>query len=139
MKSRLAMMAMLVSGLLLSGTGATLAVSGTAPSTSASAEQYPATIVPPVTPETVPPPTVQVLPEQTTGDVAPESPSTPAEKKDDAPVAEKGAAPAAQPVEQVEAGSDDTLPFTGFAAIPILVGGIALMGGGLVMRRRTAA
>jgi hypothetical protein len=32
---------------------------------------------------------------------------------------------------------NSALPFTGYAAIPVLLGGIALMGGGLLIRRRT--
>ena len=43
-----------------------------------------------------------------------------------------------QPSRQVEAGADDNnLPFTGFAAVPILIGGIALLTAGLVLRRRS--
>ena len=43
-----------------------------------------------------------------------------------------------QPSRQVEAGANENkLPFTGFAAIPILIGGIALLSAGLVLRRRT--
>src|SRR3954452_8001161 len=45
-----------------------------------------------------------------------------------------------QPARQVEAGankrSGSSLPFTGFAAIPILFGGLVLLGGGLVLRSR---
>ena len=46
-----------------------------------------------------------------------------------------------QPARQVEAGAqatggDEQLPFTGFAAIPILLGGVALLASGLVLRRR---
>jgi hypothetical protein len=37
---------------------------------------------------------------------------------------------------QVETGSN-TLPFTGFLALPILLGGVALLSTGLVLRRRT--
>ncbi len=42
---------------------------------------------------------------------------------------------------QVSAGADggDELPFTGFLAIPVLVGGVALLSGGLVLRHRTRA
>ena len=42
---------------------------------------------------------------------------------------------------QVSAGSDggDELPFTGFLAIPVLIGGVALLSGGLVLRHRTRA
>jgi hypothetical protein len=50
-----------------------------------------------------------------------------------------------QPARQVEAGAqgtgangDEQLPFTGFAAIPILLGGVALLASGLVLRRRAA-
>jgi hypothetical protein len=35
-----------------------------------------------------------------------------------------------------ETGSD-ALPFTGFAAIPILLIGVAMLGAGLVVRRRS--
>ena len=41
----------------------------------------------------------------------------------------------AQVAQQVESG--DSLPFTGFAAIPVLVVGVALLGAGLVLRRRS--
>ena len=43
---------------------------------------------------------------------------------------------AAQPARQVEA-SDESLPFTGYAAIPLLLAGLALLVCGLVLRRRT--
>ena len=48
-----------------------------------------------------------------------------------------------QPARQVEAGAQGTggeeqLPFTGFAAIPILLGGVALLTSGLVLRKRAA-
>ena len=44
---------------------------------------------------------------------------------------------AAQAPRQLEAAGGSDLPFTGFAAIPMLLGGIALLGAGLVVRRRT--
>jgi len=42
---------------------------------------------------------------------------------------------------QVSAGADggDELPFTGFLAIPVLIGGVALLSAGLVLRHRTRA
>ena len=47
-----------------------------------------------------------------------------------------------QPARQVEAGAQgsggEELPFTGFAAIPILLGGVALLTSGLVLRKRAA-
>jgi uncharacterized iron-regulated membrane protein len=36
-----------------------------------------------------------------------------------------------------ESSGDGELAFTGFAAIPVLIGGIALLGSGLVLRRRS--
>jgi hypothetical protein len=46
------------------------------------------------------------------------------------------AAATAQAPRQLEASGGSDLPFTGFAAIPMLLGGIALLAAGLVMRRR---
>jgi hypothetical protein len=43
-----------------------------------------------------------------------------------------------QPAQQVAAqGDSGSLPFTGFVAIPLLIGGVALAGTGLVLRRKT--
>ena len=43
-----------------------------------------------------------------------------------------------QPAAQVEsAGTGGELPFTGFAAIPVLVLGLALLGAGVVLRRQS--
>ncbi len=152
MKSRLAMTAMLVSGLLMSGTGATLAVSGS--TDNAATAQYPAVATPTTRSEQPPvaPPTSGVLPAgPTSGGEAPAPAPTdggtaPATAPKAAPKAQEEAPAAreqgAQPAQQVAASTgngEKQLPFTGFAAIPILLGGIALMGGGLVMRRRTAA
>lgn len=113
MKSRLAILMMLVSGMLLSTTGAGLAISGV--SGSAAREQY----------DKPKPPAV--LPEDDAGDVAGEEAG--------------GGDNSLQPTRQVEVGTDsggsEELPFTGFAAIPILLGGVALLSTGLVLRRRT--
>ena len=45
-----------------------------------------------------------------------------------------------QPARQVEAGATGggTLPFTGYLAIPVLIGGVVLLSTGLVLRRRAA-
>jgi hypothetical protein len=111
MRSRLAILAMLVVGILMSGTGAGLAVQGFDQSgDDASQAQYP---------------------DGGGGDVLGEEESTgdlPAEEEevvqDDAQVAQ-----------QVESG--DSLPFTGFAAIPVVLAGVALIGGGLMLRRQS--
>jgi hypothetical protein len=110
MRSRLAILAMLVFGMLLSGTGAGLAVQGFGNGDDASQAQYP------------PKDEGDVLGEEDAGGNLPES--------DD-----QGVQDDAQVAQQVEAG--DSLPFTGFAAIPVLVGGVALLGGGLLLRRKS--
>jgi hypothetical protein len=120
MKSRLAILAMVAFGMLFSTAGAGLAVSGiTSNSDNASVAQY-----------GTPTPT-------------PEGGVMPAEETNNAPdnTPEGGVSPAeeTQPARQVEATTTSQLPFTGFAAIPVMLGGIALLTGGLVLRRRTRA
>jgi hypothetical protein len=124
MRSRLAIIAMLVFGGLLSTSGGALAVSGfTSQQGNAAQGQYGG---------------VQgeedqgdqgVLGEEESGGGT--SPTT---------TENSGGGPT-QPARQVEAGAQATggneLPFTGFAAIPILLGGVALLTTGLVLRRRT--
>jgi len=127
MRSRLAIIAMLVFGGLLSTGGGALAVSGFASQQDNAAEgQYGG-----------------VQGEEDQGDKGDKG------KGDQGALGEEdsGGAPASedngtQPARQVEAGAQGTggeeqLPFTGFAAIPILLGGVALLTAGLVMRRRT--
>ena len=110
MRSRLAILAMLAVGILLSGSGAGLAVQGFDQSgDDASQAQYPNG-------------EGDVLGEEDTGgDVTPEETDT---VEDDAQVAQ-----------QVETG--DSLPFTGFAAIPVVLAGMALIGAGLMLRRQS--
>jgi hypothetical protein len=123
MKSRLAILSMLVFGMLLSTTGAGLAVSGVAGESDAGVAQYGTS---------APTPTGggNVLGDEDSGnnDVLPEQSS-----------GGKSPSNAVQPARQVEAGTNTNskLPFTGFAAVPILLGGIALLSAGLVLRRRT--
>ena len=118
MKSRLAILGMLVAGMLFSTTGAGLAISGlTSSSNSASFAQY-------------------------GGDEGAQGGG------DNGGVAGAGSGsgnPSAgngaglQPTQQVEAGATgggSQLPFTGYAAIPVLLGGIALLSTGLIIRRR---
>ena len=112
MRSRLAILAMLVVGILMSGTGAGLAVQGFDQSgDDASQAQYPNGGG------------GDVLGEETDsgGPVTPEETDV---VQDEAQVAQ-----------QVESG--DSLPFTGFAAIPVVLAGVALIGGGLMLRRQS--
>jgi hypothetical protein len=111
MRSRLAILAMLAVGIVMSGTGAGLAVQGFDQSgNDASQAQYPNG-------------GGDVLGEEDTGggEVTPEETDT---VVNDAQVAQ-----------QVESG--DSLPFTGFAAIPVVLAGVALIGGGIMLRRQS--
>jgi hypothetical protein len=115
MRSRLAILSMLVLGMVLSTGGAGLAVSGFASQhQNAATSQY----------GTPPPSGGNVLGEEGSGG--------PTENNG-------GGGPTTQPERQVESGAQGNgqLPFTGFAAIPVLLGGVALLGTGLVLRRRT--
>jgi hypothetical protein len=114
MRSRLAILALLVVGMLMSGTGAGLAVQGFDQSgNDASQAQYP------------PGGEGDVLGEEESG--GPISPEETTTDEDDV----------AQVAQQVESG--DSLPFTGFAAIPVVLAGVALIGAGLMLRRQSPA
>ena len=156
MKSRIAMMAMVVFGLLLSGTGAGLAVSGSdatatpaRPSTRRTRRRFPATATATASStatrtSTATPPGCEdsgTLPTTTTGDSSCDengdgviSPTEAAKHgcggvkardRESEPATQREQA--AQPTRQVAASGGDELPFTGFAAIPILVVGMALL------------
>jgi hypothetical protein len=126
MKSRLVILSMLVLGMLLSTTGAGLAVTGLSQHNASVAQYGAATPAPSTTPGGG-----SVLGDEDSGNNAlPESGggTSPSGGGDNA----------VQPARQVEAGaSNSSLPFTGFAAVPILLGGVALLSAGLVLRRRT--
>lgn len=128
MRSRLAILAMLVAGIVFSTAGAGLALDGALNGSNASQAQYGA--------QESPTPQGGVAGEQASptpqGGVAGEEQSSPS-----TPTTES--ANAVQPARQQAAPAGSSLPFTGFAAIPILVGGLALLGAGLVLRRRTGA
>jgi hypothetical protein len=125
MKSRIVILSMLVLGMLLSTAGAGLAVTGLTGQDNASVEQYGTS---------TPTGGGDVLGDEDSGNnVLPDNSGG----GDTSPGG--GGGTAVQPVRQVEVGAsaNPTLPFTGFAAVPVLLGGIALLSAGLVLRRRT--
>ena len=110
MRSRLAILLMLVLGLTFSTTGAGLAISGFADGGGqAAATQYDNG--------------------DDGGGVLPDS--------DDENGGGGGSSPEAsvQPARQFESTNGGSLPFTGFAAIPVLVLGLGLLSAGLIVRR----
>ena len=112
MSARLAMFSLLVCAFFVAGTGAALAVSGASGSGSAGKAQY-------LSPST----------ENRTGggDGAPDS----LEGDEDAP---RGAVAG----RQIESAGDAKLPFTGLAAVPLLLIGCGLLVAGVATRRRTS-
>ena len=135
MRSRIAILATLALGMVLSTGGAGLAVSGFASQSDNAAQTQYGTSTP--TPGPDDEGDNDVLGEEESGGPAGgEGP------------AENGGGPGgdeeeSQPARQVEAGAQasggEELPFTGFAAIPVLLGGVALLTTGLVLRRRTGS
>jgi hypothetical protein len=123
MKSRLAILAMLVFGMLFSTAGAGLAIQGFAQDDASVSQYGPGEERP----------AGGVLGEEDEGAPSGEEDegSTPgvAGADDTAPL---------QETRQAESGSDTgELPFTGFLALPVLLGGVALLTAGLVVRRRS--
>ena len=125
MKSRIVILSMLVLGMLLSTAGAGLAVSGLAGQDNASIAQYGERRTPTGGGDVLGDEDSgnNVLPEDNNGggDTSPgaATPSSPPARSRPAPPPTR------------------SLPFTGFAAVPVLLGGIALLSAGLVLRRRT--
>ena len=144
--SRLLITMLVAFGIVLSGTGATLAIAPNAVNTGSTTSfaQYGSNVddddgdTPPPdgrvegTQESQDPP-IGVLPEGPKSGVAPTTESGEAPRVQTA--ADRGGAPRLQPIRQ-QAEEGESLPFTGLAAIPILVVGIGLLASGLVLRRR---
>jgi hypothetical protein len=127
MKSRLALTLMIVTGLMMSTTGATLAVQGSSGNGNAATNQY----------NSVTPPAPEG--EEDSGDKG-EGETLGANEDDSAPAPSSdqgGAAPSSEQVEVANDSGGNSLPFTGFFAIPLLIGGVALLSTGTVMRLRT--
>ena len=146
MKSRVAILAMLVTGMVFSTAGAGLALSGSSHH-NASVFQYETPTPTPTCTET---PGGGTSPAQTQAECTPtpeggvlpaESGNGPAQSSGGGTSPSGGVAPAeatnTQPTRQEAAATNSQLPFTGFAAIPVILGGLALLAGGLVLRRRT--
>jgi len=149
--ARLAMVSLVSGALLIGGSGAALAVSGSSGDGGAGAAQYR---------QNVPSETSPLTPSDQ-GAVAPDSDSgteptdtscsntarasqsgTSCPETDDAvaPGQETGSTDPAQTVRQASSGgSDGRLPFTGLAAIPLLGLGVVMLAGGIVLRRRSTA
>jgi hypothetical protein len=137
MRSRITILLMLVFGFAFSGAGATLAVSGSGGDATVSQQgtygttQTPPTLVPPAGA----PPARGVEGETEESDDSDEGGgAAPAESNQ--PVA-PDVAPEVQVTRQASADTTaGELPFTGFAAIPILLIGVFLLASGLVLGRR---
>jgi hypothetical protein len=149
MKSRVAILAMLVTGMLFSTAGAGLALSGSSHH-NASIAQYGTPTPTPTCTET--PSGGGTSPAQTPAECTPtpeggvlpaESGNGPAQSSGGGSSPSGGVAPAeatnTQPTRQEAAATNSQLPFTGFAAIPVILGGLALLAGGLLLRRKTRA
>jgi hypothetical protein len=137
--SRLLITILIAFGIVLSGTGATLAMAPNVVDTGSTTRvgQYGfadneegGSLPEQVDSEKAP---IGVLPEGPKSGVAPTTESGEAPRVQTA--ADRGSAPRLQPIRQ-QADQGESLPFTGLAAIPILVVGIGLLASGLVLRRR---
>ena len=123
MRSKLAVISILAIGVLMSGTGATLAFQGSSGQGNAAGEEY-------------------VAPgegESQGEDQSSEGPSG-VQTLDDESAGDTEAGDETQAARQETATSDegDELPFTGLAAMPIIAIGLALLATGLVLQRRNS-
>lgn len=125
MKSRFAIMLMLVAGMLVGTTGAGLAVQGSSGNGNAASSQYP---------DDTPPGGV-LGDEDEGGDEA--GGGGGAGGAGDVAGEEDTSQPDRQVAAGVQGGGGE-LPFTGLAAIPIIVLGVAMTASGVVLRRRAS-
>lgn len=116
MKSRIVLVSALVVGIMLTGTGATLAISGLSSSDSAGTAQYQA---------------------PGGGGGGGGAGGAGAGRGLGDPGAGAGD-PDGRGADQIAAQADDGLPFTGFAAIPLVVGGVVMLVSGVALHRRAS-
>ena len=117
LRSRIAITMILALGILMSLSGAGLAVSGLGDSGDASNVQY----------------------FNDPGEEDDPGDSTTLSDRGDSGVGGDSTEPGdVQPAAQESSKEDDKLAFTGFAAIPVLIGGLGLLCSGFVLRRRSA-
>ena len=114
MRSRTALIALLAVGALLTGAGGALGASALSGPQDATSAQYGAPV-----------PTAGVLGETPTTGTNPSQPT-------------QTTAAAPQAPRQASAGAQSALPFTGYAAIPLLLAGLGLLVAGMLLRRSTA-
>jgi hypothetical protein len=125
LRTRIAIVAMLVLGFAFSGSAVGLAISGSSPGTTSAQGQYGSPGGSGVLGETV-------TGGNGSGNTSPSEETTPNTTSD---VADDTTA--RQQTVENGASSPSSLPFTGFAAIPVLLVGLALLGGGFMLRRKT--
>jgi len=121
--ARLAIASLLAGGMIMSGGGAALALSGESSHGNVSAAGYSLGTVSP-----------QVLGE-TQGTSPNVSPQVLGETQS-TPTAGTSTPTQVQATQQVASSGTNSLPFTGFAAVPLILAGIAMLGGGAWLRRR---
>jgi hypothetical protein len=145
MRSRLAIMAVLATGAVMSTGGAALGVSALSTDLTASSAQYGTSAA--ATPSATGNSGVlgtsnsggtTTTPTGSSG-VKGAATSSPTGKSGVAGESTSAATPTAvaQAPRQLESSQGDQLPFTGYAAIPLLLGGLVLLAIGLVLRRST--
>lgn len=132
LRSKIAIVAVLTSGLALSGTGVTLAFQGPSGSGNVSSAQYAPAL--PNSGEEQGQQQDNSLPQGQTETLS-GNPRNGSKKGDNSPSANTQAQ---RQVAATGTGSGDRLPFTGLAAIPVIMLGLAMILAGVFMQRRTA-
>jgi hypothetical protein len=129
MRFRVAVVSLLALGFALSGGGVGLAVSGLVGSDNASSAQYGSST----------PPRQEVLGEApTTGGGGGNGTKPGGGFENGTPSPSPAREQGTQAPRQLSQGSGSSLPFTGWATVPVILAGLALLASGLVLRRRTA-